>query len=111
MPDAIRALFMLMDARHETLTRQVYNIDAFSLTAGEFRERALCGYPRHRSVSSRIRAPKYVDSWPEDVDDSVARTDWDWEPEYDVDIFFEKYFLPEIRNAIKDQAPEPMSKV
>jgi nucleoside-diphosphate-sugar epimerase len=38
-----------------------------------------------------------VDSWPEDVDDARARKDWSWKPDYDVDRFFEEYFLPEIR--------------
>ena len=38
-----------------------------------------------------------VDSWPEDVDDSLARTEWNWKPDYDVDRFFDDYFLPEIR--------------
>jgi hypothetical protein len=38
-----------------------------------------------------------VDSWPEDVDDTPARQDWDWSPDYDADRFFEDYFLPEIR--------------
>jgi len=31
------------------------------------------------------------------VDDSRSRADWNWKPDYDVDKFFEEYFLPEIR--------------
>jgi hypothetical protein len=31
------------------------------------------------------------------VDDSRARADWGWEPDYDAERFFEDYFLPEIR--------------
>jgi hypothetical protein len=27
----------------------------------------------------------------------LARRDWDWKPDYDVDRFFDDYFLPEIR--------------
>jgi threonine 3-dehydrogenase len=38
MPDAVRSLLMLMDAPREGLTCPVYNIAAFSLTAGEFRD-------------------------------------------------------------------------
>jgi hypothetical protein len=38
-----------------------------------------------------------VDSWPEDVDDSLACKDWSWKPEYNVDQFFDDYFLPQIQ--------------
>jgi hypothetical protein len=31
------------------------------------------------------------------VDDARAHADWNWLPDYDVDRFFEEYFLPEIR--------------
>jgi hypothetical protein len=27
----------------------------------------------------------------------LALVDWGWKPDYDVDAFFEDYFLPEIR--------------
>ena len=98
MPDAIKALFMLMDARRENLTRQVYNIDAFSLTAGEFRNWALGAFPSAQiTFEPNPRRQGIVDSWPEDVDDSAARKDWGWKPDYDADAFFDDYFLPEIR--------------
>jgi threonine 3-dehydrogenase len=37
-----------------------------------------------------------VDSWPADVDDSAACTDWGWSPEYDVDRAFDEYLVPNI---------------
>jgi len=98
MPDAIRSLLMLTDAPRRNLTSQVYNITAFSLTAGEFRQRALKAYPGARiTFAPNPRRQGIVDSWPEDVDDSLARKDWGWKPDYDVDRFFEAYFLPEMR--------------
>ena len=98
MPDAIRSILMLMDVPREKLTRTVYNIDAFSLTAGQFRERALKAFPGAQiSFEPNPRRQGIVDSWPEDVDDRAARRDWDWQPAYDVDRFFDEYFLPEIR--------------
>ncbi len=48
-------------------------------------------------IQTNPRRQGIVDSWPEDVDDSRARNDWNWKPDYDVDRFFEEYFLPEIR--------------
>jgi len=98
MPDAIKSLLMLMETPREQLTRIVYNIDAFSLTAAEFRARALHAFPEAGiTFEPNPRRQGIVDSWPEDVDDSRARLDWDWSPNYDADRFFEDYFLPEIR--------------
>ena len=98
MPDAIKSLLMLTDVPRQNLTRQVYNIAAFAITAGEFRDRAAKAFPGAKiTFDSNPRRQGIVDSWPEDVDDTHARADWGWTPDYDVDKFFEEYFLPEIR--------------
>jgi nucleoside-diphosphate-sugar epimerase len=98
MPDAIKSLLMLMDAPRKSLTSQVYNIAAFSLTAADFRQRALRAFPEAQiTFVPNPRRQGIVDSWPEDVDDSLARKDWGWHPDYDVDKFFNEYFLPEIK--------------
>jgi threonine 3-dehydrogenase len=98
MPDAIKSLLMLMEAPRENLTSQVYNIAAFALSAGEFRQRALAAFPdADISFEPNPRRQGIVDSWPEDVDDSLARKDWGWKPDYDMDKFFNEYFLPEIK--------------
>jgi hypothetical protein len=31
------------------------------------------------------------------VDDSLARADWGWNPDYDANRFFDEYYLPEKR--------------
>ncbi|GAB4505663.1 MAG: NAD-dependent epimerase/dehydratase family protein [Anaerolineales bacterium] len=97
MPDAIKSLLMLMDAPREQLSHAVYNVTAFSLTAGEFRDWAVRAFPGAEiHFEPNPRRQGIVDSWPEDVDDSLARAEWDWQPDYDVEGFFEQYFLPEI---------------
>jgi len=98
MPDAIKSLLRLMDAPRASLSHTVYNIAAFSLTAGEFRDWAVKAFPGAQvRFEPNIRRQGIVDSWPEDLDDSLARAEWGWQPDYDVDRFFEAYFLPEIR--------------
>jgi nucleoside-diphosphate-sugar epimerase len=98
MPDAIQALLMLADAPRQRLSHAVYNIASFSLTAGEFRERALRAFPSADiTFQPNPRRQGIVDSWPEDVDDTLARTEWGWQPAYDVDKFFDEYFIPEIK--------------
>jgi threonine 3-dehydrogenase len=98
MPDAIKALLMLADTPREKLSHVVYNIASFSLTAGEFRSRALQSYPSAQiSFQPNPHRQGIVDSWPEDVDDTLARLEWGWHPDYDVDKFFDEYFIPEIK--------------
>ena len=98
MPDAVKSLLMLMDAPRENLACPVYNIAAFSLTAGEFRDWAVRSFPSAQvTFEPNLRRQGIVDSWPEDLDDSKARQEWDWAPDYDVDRFFDEYFLPEIK--------------
>lgn len=98
MPDAIKSLLMLMDAPAENISSSVYNITAFSLTAGDFRDWAVRSFPGAQiSFEPNLRRQGIVDSWPEELDDSKARKEWGWKPDYDVERFFNEYFLPEIR--------------
>jgi threonine 3-dehydrogenase len=98
MPDAIKSLLMLIDVPREKLHHHVYNIAAFAISAGEFRDRAVQAFPGAEiTFEPNPRRQGIVDSWPEDVDDTLARTEWNWKPDYDADAFFDDYFLPEIR--------------
>ncbi len=98
MPDAIRSLLMLTDVPREKLSHVVYNVAAFSLTAGQFRDRAVDAFPGAEiTFEPNPRRQGIVNSWPEDVDDGLARSEWGWNPEYGVDAFFDSYFLPQIR--------------
>lgn len=98
MPDAIKSLLMLVDVPRAKLNHVVYNIAAFAITAAEFRDRAAKAFPgADITFVPNPRRQGIVDSWPEDVDDSLARTEWNWKPDYDADAFFDDYFLPEIR--------------
>ncbi len=98
MPDAVRAILMLMDAPLERLSRCSYNVGSFNLAAEDFRRWAVQAFPGAEiTYAPNPRRQGIVDSWPAAVDDSAARTDWGWQPQYDVDRFFEEYLLPNIR--------------
>ncbi len=98
MPDAIKSLMVLTETPRAKLSHNVYNIAAFALTAGQFRDRAEQAFPGAQiRFEPNPRRQGIVDSWPEDVDDSLARAEWGWQPDYDADAFFDHYFLPEIR--------------
>jgi threonine 3-dehydrogenase len=97
MPDAILALLALADAPRTRLTRTCYNVRAFSRSADEIRRTVESAFPGAR-ISYRIDAKRQgiVDSWPADVDDSAARSDWGFTPAYDFDRTFREYLIPSI---------------
>jgi threonine 3-dehydrogenase len=98
MPDAIKSLLMIMDVSREKLSYTVYNVAAFAITADEFRQRAVKAFPNEKiTFDINPRRQGIVDSWPEDVDDTLARAEWGWKADYDTDRFFDDYFLPQIR--------------
>ena len=103
MPDAIKSILMLSETPREKLNHTVYNIAAFALTAGECRDRAVKAFPKAQiTFEPNPRRQGIVDSWPEDVDDTLARTEWGWKPDYNADRFFDDYFLPEIRKRYRN---------
>lgn len=97
MPDAIKALVSLAEAPAERLSQCVYNISAFSLSAGEIRDHVLDAFP-NAEIGFEPDPPRarIVDTWPAEVDDAHARHDWDWRPDYDIVAAFETYLIPEI---------------
>jgi nucleoside-diphosphate-sugar epimerase len=98
MPDAIRGLTMLAAAPAKALRQRVYNIGAFSVTAGQFRDRVRRDFPAATVTFVRDEARAgIVDSWPGDVDDSAARSDWDWAPAFDFERAMAEYLVPNVR--------------
>ena len=98
MPDAVTALVHLLEADRAKLTATVYNVSAFSESAGEIAERVRASFPGAQiSFAPDAVRSKIVDSWPEDMDDSRARADWGWRPAYDVERAFAEYLIPTIR--------------
>lgn len=98
MPDAVTSLVSLLEADRSKLTSSVYNVSAFSVSAGEIAERVKKAFPGAKIdfAPDAVRS-KIVDSWPEDIDDTLARKDWGWKPAYDFDRAFDQYLLPIIR--------------
>ncbi|HSF05983.1 MAG TPA: NAD-dependent epimerase/dehydratase family protein [Methylomirabilota bacterium] len=98
MPDAIRALLALLEAPAESLTTLVYNVSAFSPSAGELAGLVRQAFPAEEiTFAPDTRRQAIVDSWPADVDDGRARRDWRWEPAYDLERAFSEYLLPNVR--------------
>ncbi|HEX7432238.1 MAG TPA: NAD-dependent epimerase/dehydratase family protein [Anaerolineaceae bacterium] len=98
MPDAIKALLCLEDAPRESLTQFVYNVTSFSPSAYEIYEIVKQAFPKSEiTFDPHPSRQAIVDSWPAEVDDSAARRDWNWLPDYDQKRAFDEYLLPAIR--------------
>jgi nucleoside-diphosphate-sugar epimerase len=85
MPDCLKATLMLMEADFGRLKHHCdFNLASMSFSAGELAAEIrkhlpdfVCGYkPDHRQA--------IADSWPRSIDDSAARQEWGWQPDYDL---------------------------
>jgi nucleoside-diphosphate-sugar epimerase len=97
MPDAAAALIALAGAPRAALTRTTYNVGAFSRSAAEIQAIVEGAFPSAR-ITYKIdpKRQAIVDSWPAEVDDSAARTDWGFRPAFDFDRAFREYLIPTI---------------
>ena len=85
MPDAIRSTIELMEAPADRLTvRTAYNVAALSFSPREIAAEIQKHIPDFTISYEPDYRQKIANSWPESIDDSVARTDWGWKPEYDL---------------------------
>lgn len=102
MPDAIDALLKLSTAQPDRLSASAYNVRAFNPSADEIRASARRAFPdAHITYKVDAKRQAIVDSWPEDVDDTSARRDWNFSPAYDFDRAFHEYLIPTIRDTYK----------
>jgi nucleoside-diphosphate-sugar epimerase len=86
MPDAVRAVLELMDADPARLAhRNAFNVTAMSFTPAELADAIRVHLPEFeiRYQVDPIRQA-IADSWPQSLDDSAAREEWGWRPEYDL---------------------------
>ena len=97
MPDAIKSLMHLSFASKENLHQTIYNVTSFSLSAEEFREWVRKYFPDAQlTYKPDVRRQAIVDTWPSDTDDSAARRDWGWMPDFPVERSFREYLVPNI---------------
>ena len=99
MPDAVDALVRLARAERSKLGKSVYNITAFNPSAEDIRSLVVAGFPDAEiSFEPDLKRQAIVDSWPAEVDDSAARSDWGLDPRFDLDSGFAEYLIPRIRD-------------
>jgi nucleoside-diphosphate-sugar epimerase len=85
MPDAIRATIELMEAPADRLTvRTSYNISSMSFSPKEIAAEIRKHITDFRITYKPDYRQQIANSWPQSIDDSVARKDWGWKEEYDL---------------------------
>lgn len=85
MPDAIRATIELMEAPANKISvRTSYNLSGMSFSPKEVAAEIQKHVPGFTiSYKPDYRQP-IADSWPQSIDDSVARRDWGWKEEFNL---------------------------
>jgi len=86
MDDAIRGTIELMEAHAEKIkSRMAYNLSAMSFSPKEI----AASIQKHIPSFTIDYAPDFrqqiADGWPQSIDDSVARADWGWKHNFDLD--------------------------
>ncbi len=105
MPDAIKALTQLEAFPRQSLSRHVYNVTSFSLTAKEIHNLVQKAFPAANiTFEPDNNRQGIVDSWPAALNDTPARTDWGWQPDYNLNRAFQEYLIP---NIIKQYVKTP----
>uniref|UniRef100_A0A7S2RLJ2 L-threonine 3-dehydrogenase, mitochondrial n=1 Tax=Mucochytrium quahogii TaxID=96639 RepID=A0A7S2RLJ2_9STRA len=86
MPDCLKATMMLLQAPHEKLSERVYNITAMSFTPEDLAESIQKVIPEFEmEYASGDFRQVIADTWPKSINDDLARKDWGWKPDYDID--------------------------
>nr|WP_299170593.1 NAD-dependent epimerase/dehydratase family protein [uncultured Allomuricauda sp.] len=85
MDDAIRATIGLMESPGENLkVRSSYNLGSMSFSPQEIAESIQSHIPNFKVTYNPDFRQEIADSWPSSIDDSSAKNDWNWNPQFDL---------------------------
>ena len=85
MDDAIHATLQLMDAPKENIKiRTSYNLAGMSFSPSEIHQSLQAHYPNFEIAYQTDFRKQIADSWPNSIDDSAAKQDWNWQPTFDL---------------------------
>ncbi len=86
MDDAIRASIELMESDGDQLSiRSSYNLGAMSFTPREIARSIQAIIPEFQIDYAPDFRQGIADTWPGSIDDTVARGDWGWKAEFDLE--------------------------
>ncbi len=93
MPDAIKATLELMEAPAAQISiRTSYNISGMSFSPKEIAAEIKKHIPAFEISYKPDYRQQIANSWPQSIDDTVARNDWGWQEDYDLERMVEDMF-------------------
>ena len=86
MPDALKAAIELMEADPSKLVhRNGFNVTAMSFEPEQIYAEIRKSMPDFKMIYEVDPLKQSIaDSWPDSLDDSCARQEWGWQPQYDL---------------------------
>lgn len=94
MPDAIRATLELMEAPSKKIKiRSSYNVAGISFNPTEIAAEVRKHIPQFEMTYKSDERQAIANSWPQSIDDSLAREHWDWKHEYDLATMVEDMMI------------------
>ncbi len=94
MPDGIEATIRIMQADKDSIKiRSSYNLSGMSFSPKEIAQEVKKHIPDFKMHYAPDFRQAIADSWPASIDDSPARKDWGWEPQYDLTKMTEDMLL------------------
>ncbi len=84
MPDCIKSTIDLIEADAKKLVHRTFNVTAVSFTPEELANEIKKNIPDFQIDYKPDFHQAIADSWPKSIDDSVARKEWGWKPDYDL---------------------------
>lgn len=85
MPDCIKATIDLAEADFGKLKHfNDFNVGAMSFTVTELADEIKKHIPEFTCKYEPDYRQAIADSWPDDVEDTAAREEWGWQPDYDL---------------------------
>ena len=102
MPDAITAIIKLMNSSKENIKSRVYNVTSFSPSVNDLEFKIKEFFPNFKlSYDIDNNRQKIVDSWPNFINDSLAKKEWNWSCDFNFDNFFINYINPNLKEYYK----------
>jgi len=90
MPDCLKSMLVLMESDISKLEHHTdFNLAGMSFSAGELAAEIGKHIPEFTVVYKPDYRQEIANTWPRTIDDSIAREEWGWEPDYDLESMTE----------------------